>query len=101
MSRNIYIFDLDDTLYQKENDSPKLISIVDKDLLSKLNCKKIIFSNAKYEHCTKVLTNLGIINQFNIILSADMLNGLKPNMIVYRKVVDLCGLTNSDNIYFF
>ena len=33
MSRNIYIFDLDDTLYQKENDSPKLISIVDKDLL--------------------------------------------------------------------
>ena len=67
MSRNIYIFDLDDTLYQKENDSPKLISIVDKDLLSKLNGKKILFSNAKYEHCTKVLTNLGIINQFNII----------------------------------
>ena len=101
MSRNIYIFDLDDTLYKKENDSPKLISIVDKDLLSKLNGKKIIFSNATYEHCSKVLTNLVVINQFNIILSADMLKDLKPNMIVYRKVVDLCGLTNKDNIYFF
>ena len=38
---------------------------------------------------------------FRVILSANMLEGLKPNKSIYEKVSVICGLKPNDNIVFF
>ena len=62
-TRNIYIFDLDDTLYQIDTNSneKKIISLVDKSLLDRLDGVKILFSNAQHSYCQKLLQNLQIL----------------------------------------
>ena len=102
-TRNIYIFDLDDTLYQIDPNSneKKIISLVDKSLLDRLDGVKILFSNAQHSYCQKLLQNLQILSLFSVVLSANMLAGLKPDKSIYDKVVNICGLKPSDNIVFF
>ena len=102
-TRNIYIFDLDDTLYQIDPNSneKKIISLVDKSLLDRLDGVKILFSNAQHSYCQKLLQNLQILSLLSVVLSANMLAGLKPDKSIYDKVVNICGLKPSDNIVFF
>lgn len=97
--RNVYIFDLDDTLYQIKNN--QFINKVDKQELKKLKGIKIIFSNATFGHVNMFLKNLGITDMFNVIFSTDILGGYKPNPLLYKKIMDVCKLTDNDNIYFF
>jgi FMN phosphatase YigB (HAD superfamily) len=48
------------------------------------------------------LKRLGIINEFKAIFTADLLNGMKPNPMVYHKISNLCGISFLEyNIYFF
>ena len=98
--KNIYIFDLDDTLYQKD-EKGDYCNFVDINLLEKLLGTKIMFSNAKMVHCNMWIHKLNINNYFQVILSSDVLQGYKPNPIIYGKLMIYCGLTYDYNIYFF
>lgn len=97
--RNVYIFDLDDTLYQIKNN--EYINKVDKQELRKLNGIKILFSNATFGHVSILMKELGITDIFNVVFTTDILGGYKPNPLMYEKIMTLCNLNESDNIYFF
>lgn len=97
--RNIYIFDLDDTLYQIK--SNEYINKVNKQELRKLNGIKILFSNATFGHVSILMKELGITDIFNVVFTTDILGGYKPNPLMYEKIMKLCNLNDDDNIYFF
>ena len=69
--RNIYIFDLDDTLYQIK--SNEYINKVNKQELRKLNGIKILFSNATFGHVSILMKELGITDIFNVVFTTDIL----------------------------
>ena len=134
MSKNIYIFDLDNTLY-KFNDTSnidgtntnidgtntsnidgtntnidgtnntsnkyKISTKVNKNLLNQLNGPKILFSNANIVHCINLLKVLDIYDEFQAIFCSSNLKGYKPNPFIYKKIEQICGLKNYNNIYFF
>ena len=97
--RNVYIFDLDDTLYQVKDN--QYINKVNKQELRKLNGIKILFSNATFGHVSILMKELGITDIFNVVFTTDILGGYKPNPLMYEKIMTLCNLNESDNIYFF
>jgi FMN phosphatase YigB (HAD superfamily) len=98
--RNVFIFDLDDTLYQKDKDN-KVFSIINSDLLDQLNGIKIVFSNAQYYYCLDFLKKIDILHHFSAVYSADTLEGMKPSIGVYQKVARLTRLTSVDRVFFF
>jgi len=100
MSKNLYIFDLDDTLYKLNNKNGPVFAI-NKTLLNSLNGSKILFSNASHNHCINWLDNLNIREEFQAIFSNSNLHGYKPNPFMYKKIEQICGLKNYNNIYFF
>lgn len=100
MSKNIYIFDLDDTLYKIDNNKKTALTI-NISLLNLLDGPKIIFSNATHNHCIAWLDILNIRQQFQAIFSYTSMNGYKPNPFLYNKITETCNLQNYDNVYFF
>lgn len=97
--KDIFIFDLDDTLYQKKDE---LVSIVNSELFDNLDGDKILLSNGSYYYCIALLKKLNIIDKFKAIFTADILQAMKPNPLVYNKISYLCGLSLTEyNIYFF
>lgn len=98
--RNIFIFDLDDTLYQKDKNN-KIFSIVDTNLLKQLNGIKIVFSNAQYYYCLQILKKINVLHHFSAVYSADTLEGMKPSINVYQKVSTLTRVTSNDKVFFF
>lgn len=100
--KNIFIFDLDDTLYQKDENTDQYINLVDTKLFDNLDGDKILFSNASYNHCMNHLELLKLKDKFQAIFSYDILRGYKPNPSVYHKISYLCNLSLLEhNIYFF
>lgn len=102
--RFFYIFDLDDTLYQLNDTKGKktLINCIHPELLCGLNGYKIIFTNSNGNYSVKLLEKLNILNNINLILSADILGGLKPQNNIYKKIEQICNINNeTDVIYFF
>lgn len=101
MKENVYIFDLDNTLYQKHNG--KIINTINPTLFDKLNGKKILLSNARFYYCIKIIKMLNITNKFSSIITPDLLENIyKPNPLIYIKLLELCGISSaSHNIYFF
>ena len=97
-----YIFDLDETLY-KQDENQKIIEAIDKELLLKLKEKGtlIMFSNATYSHCDYWCGILNIKDCFSSIISFNDLDHSKPNPLAYKKVMELCGINNKDEIHFF
>ena len=96
--KKVYLFDLDDTLYQNIDNECRYANV---ELIKKLDGTKIIFSNAKHFYCLHWLNKMGMGDCFQVVISCDILNGYKPNLIVYLKLMSLCGFTHQDDITFF
>tara|TARA_Y100000591_G_C21711142_1_gene633570 strand:- start:166 stop:636 length:471 start_codon:yes stop_codon:yes gene_type:complete len=102
MSKNFFIFDLDETLY-KFDDQYQIKDTINKKILEDIakHGDIILFSNATYSHCLYWLQILDIKKFFSNIFSSDILENIKPNPLSYKQIVDLCGIKSIDNIYFF
>ena len=96
--KKVYLFDLDDTLYQNIDNECRYANV---ELIKKLEGTKIIFSNAKHFYCLHWLNKMGMSDCFQVVIASDILNGYKPYPIVYLKLMSLCGLTHQDDITFF
>ena len=82
----IWVFDLDNTLYETET---KSYSDIHKDnylrcLLTNLEGDKYIFTNAVKIHARRVLHRLGILDLFIDIVDREQMRALKPSMKSYR-----------------
>jgi len=101
----IYIFDLDNTLYQylKINGlESNQLETVDINLFKTLNGEKIIFSNGNYRHVDMWLNQLAIKDNINSIISCDIIQGYKPNPLLYLKINNIINLMpQNKTIYFF
>lgn len=98
---DVYIFDLDDTLYQNTSGSLNM-HFVDRKILEQLQGTKIIFSNATYGYCMMWLNILGIRDLITAVFSCDLLGGYKPNINIYTKLMVACNINcDTHNIYFF
>lgn len=102
MSKNYFIFDLDNTLYKYDKDY-QITNTIKKYILDDLvkHGELIIFSNATYSHCIYWLQVLDVKPYFRNIFSSDIIENIKPNPLSYKKIVELCGITSKDNVYFF
>jgi len=102
MSKNYFIFDLDNTLY-KYDKNYQIINTIQKYILDDLikHGELIIFSNATYSHCLYWIQVLDVKPYFTNIFSSDIIENIKPNPLSYKKIVELCGITSKDNVYFF
>lgn len=96
--KKVYLFDLDDTLYQNIDNECRYANV---ELIKKLDGIKIVFSNAKYFYCLHWLNKMGMSDCFQVVMSSDILNGYKPDPIIYLKLMSLCGLSHKDDITFF
>jgi putative hydrolase of the HAD superfamily len=69
-----------------------------KDLLVKINGKKLIYTNASYNHAQNILKSMGIFEEFEIIFDIKDANYIaKPNFKSYDIMKNKFGL-NSKNI---
>lgn len=101
MAKTLFIFDLDYTLYDVNNKGE--IKYVNPKLFKSMNGDKIIFSNAKYQHCINHINQMSIINDIKCIRSSDIYGGgLKPAPNVYYNLTKFCDIQNKyKTIYFF
>ena len=96
--KKVYLFDLDDTLYQMIDNKCQYANV---ELIKKLDGIKIIFSNARHFYCLDWLAKMGMSDCFQVVIACDTLMGYKPYPMVYIKLMSLCGLTHQDDITFF
>ena len=69
-----------------------------KDLLSKINGQKLIYTNASYNHAQNILKSMGVFEEFEIIFDIKDANYIaKPNYKSYDIMKNKFGL-NSKNI---
>ena len=100
----VYIFDLDDTLYQdyylsNPNFYPENATEYEKyyskfkpdlelkSLLDKLDAPKYILTNATYEHADTVLERLNIREHFKDIIARDTMGTMKPRKEAYQFIM--------------
>ena len=68
-----------------------------KDLLSKIDGQKLIYTNASYNHAENILKSMGIFEEFNIIFDIKDANYVaKPNYKSYDLMKDKFGLNNNN-----
>ncbi|MDC0093492.1 pyrimidine 5'-nucleotidase [Alphaproteobacteria bacterium] len=68
-----------------------------KDLLSKINGQKLIYTNASYNHAENILKSMGIFEEFNIIFDIKDANYLaKPDYKSYDLMKNKFGLSNNN-----
>ena len=99
-----WIFDLDYTLYQMKNKFSYAELKTDfllNDMLSRLPCKRIIFTNAVLSHTKLCLHHIGITNKFDNIIHRDIIYDLKPNLTAFKKMMLLTGIKLTDKCIFF
>lgn len=109
-----FIFDLDFTLYNKQDhieDSSDMHAFYKSfkrkpvliNLLQELKEQVYIFTNGNTEHAKEVLKRLGVSSFFpdNKIISRDDILYLKPNRNGYYKVIFNFNISYTDEVYFF
>ena len=107
-----FIFDLDYTLYSAndliETDTSHIYynSFTPKNfmkhLLTQIPYDKFIFTNGSFSHAEIVLDKLSIKNQFNDVLSTDMVfNRLKPEIIMYEAAIQKFDIKKNEDVFFF
>ena len=100
-----WIFDLDHTLYQIPDGKKFDYSYLDQNnninhLLTKLPSKKMIFTNASYNHVYLCLNILNISNLDKIITRDDIMT-LKPLPKAFIRFLNQTGIRDSDKCIFF
>lgn len=101
-----WIFDLDYTLYDLPmeisfdykflKDDPQLSY-----LLNSLPLKKYIFTNGTFSHGIKCLEKMNILNIFEQVIGRDTINNLKPNIISYKRFINIANIDTKDKCVFF
>ena len=87
----IYVFDIDDTLYEMETFSYDDLEFSQR-LKNNINnipdyIPKYILTNAGYIHANKVLEKLNIKNDFKLIFSSTSIPQLKPHPAAYKYAI--------------
>ena len=100
-----WIFDLDNTLYQLQNNEHFSYSLLNNDkqlnyLINNLPLKKIIFTNGTYSHAELSLKKLGLYN-FDNIIARDTIKDYKPNTSAYIKFIKKNNINIKDKCIFF
>ncbi len=100
-----WIFDMDDTLYQR-NGNPFSYNMLKRDneliyLLKKLDGIKILLTNGTHNHTNLVLEKMDLTSSFDLILDRDILEGRKEDPRVYAKVINWCQITSNDTCIYF
>jgi hypothetical protein len=90
--QHIYIFDLDDTLYQNDESGTTVANVVRRDVLERLPGTKLVFSNASYGHCITWLNRLGISDIITAVISSDIIGGFKPQKEIYSRIMTICNI---------
>lgn len=101
-----WIFDMDETLYKINKGERFNYESLKQDqelynLLKKLNGYKILFTNGTHQHANIVLQKLGLVSIFDLILDRNILDGLKPDPIVFLKLIKWCSIKPTDKCFFF
>jgi putative hydrolase of the HAD superfamily len=101
-----WIFDLDLTLYQLPNNTEFSYDHLFNDehlgyLLSKLPCKKLIFTNGTYNHAITSLKKIDVINKFDNIEARDTINSLKPSPNSFNTFISKNNIFYKDKCVFF
>ena len=101
-----WIFDLDYTLYSLPKTIPFEYKFLHKDpylrkSLDKLPYKKGIFTNGTREHAYNSVIKMGLENIFDFIEARDSLNGIKPYVNVYLKLIQKQKINTNHKIFFF
>jgi putative hydrolase of the HAD superfamily len=98
-----WIFDLDNTLYQgilrnyDQLQPAKKLYI----LIKNLPGKKILFTNGNGNHARLCIHRMKLYNLFDSIIHRDMVQSLKPDLICYHKMMELCNINRNDECIFF
>ncbi len=82
--------------YDKLQQDTELIN-----LINRLSGRKILFTNAAQQHTNIVLSKMGLVSSFDLILDRDILGVLKPHPIAYMKLTKWCSINKNDTCYFF
>lgn len=70
-------------------------------LINRLSGRKILFTNAAHQHTNIVLSKMGLVSSFDLILDRDILGVLKPHPLAYMKLTKWCSINKNDTCYFF
>jgi HAD superfamily hydrolase (TIGR01509 family) len=100
-----WIFDMDDTLYQRDGNSFSY-NMLKRDneliyLLKKLEGIKILLTNGTHLHTNLVLDKMDLTSVFDLILDRNILGAMKPDPIVFYKVQKWCSIDLNDTCIFF
>lgn len=100
-----WIFDMDDTLYQR-NGKEFSYDMLKRDneliyLLKKLEGRKILLTNGTHQHTNIVLEKMDLTSVFDLILDRNILGARKPNPDVYFKINKWCSLNTNDTCIYF
>jgi FMN phosphatase YigB (HAD superfamily) len=106
-----YIFDMDLTLYSKEDfiddtDDEKFYNNIKqknklRELLLTNPSKKYLLTNASFEHANKVLEKLNLDNIFEDIISGYNIQVYKPTPYIYHEAQYEFEIDDKDKVYYF
>lgn len=109
-----WIFDLDNTLYQTDNNNPYKVhdglylnySFLKEDkklqiLLNILKGNKIVMTNSVSTHCNTVLDRLNIKKCFGNVMTRTNMKSIKPDPNTYYQVINNCKIQSKDKCIFF
>jgi FMN phosphatase YigB (HAD superfamily) len=100
-----WIFDLDHTLYQMPDGKKFDYSLLDKNnnisnLINQMPSKKIIFTNASYNH-VYICLNILKINNMDKIITRDDIQTLKPLCKAFTRFLNQTEIKSTDKCIFF
>lgn len=101
-----WVFDLDQTLYQLPDNTGFDYKHLRKDehlayLLSKLPCKKLMYTNGTMGHAQISIKCLTLFNIFDNIEARDTLNSMKPNSKSFNRFIAKNRINSDDKCVFF
>lgn len=101
-----WVFDLDSTLYQLENEAQFSYDLLKTDnqlsyLIKKLPLKKIIFTNGTLGHAHLCINKIQLKYCFHNIVARDTINDLKPANSSFQKFMTVNNIKSEDKCVFF
>lgn len=100
-----WIFDMDNTLYQRNGNSFSY-NMLKRDneliyLLNKLDGIKILLTDGTHQHTNLVLDKMGLTSSFDLILDRDILVLRKPDPLIFYRIKKWCSIGPSDTCIYF
>jgi len=101
-----WVFDLDSTLYQLNDEIQFDYKYLNKDnqlsyLLKKLPLKKVMFTNGTLGHAHLCINKIELMNCFHNIVARDTIQDLKPANSSFEKFMKVNNINSEDKCIFF